>query len=169
MSGISAGDELVVTKWIALGGSSELAFSGREELIRRFPGSFVDRLAAFKDMLDTEPEREAAETLGAGALCPLGEGGIFQALWDMGRKFSLGVDVDLKLIPVRQETIEICNHFDVNPYMYDSRGSLLIAVSNGGRLVRKLRDSGINAAVIGEFTKGNDRIVRNGDKIRYLG
>ena len=33
---------------------------------------------------------------------------------------------------------------------------------------QQLKDAGIPAALIGSMTEGNDRILRNGEEIRYL-
>ena len=79
-----------------------------------------------------------------------------------------GLQVDVKAIPIRQETVEICEFFDVNPYQIMSSGSMLIAAKDGLKVMRALQDAGIPAALIGSMTEGNDRILRNGEEIRYL-
>ena len=45
----------------------------------------------------------------------------------MARGAGVGLEVDLKKIPIRQETVEICNYFGVNPYQIMSSGSMMIA------------------------------------------
>ena len=64
--------------------------------------------------------------------------------------------------------MELCDFVDVNPYKIPSMGALLIASEHGDRLVQTLKSQGIPAAVIGQFTQGNDRIVMNDDEVRYL-
>lgn len=96
------------------------------------------------------------------------EGGIFGALWEMAEASGVGLEVDLKKIPIRQETIEVCEVFDLNPYMLISSGSMLIGTSHGNRLVEELARAGIHSAVIGFATEGRDRIVRNGNEKRFL-
>lgn len=54
------------------------------------------------------------------------EGGIFGALWEMAEASGVGLDIDLKKIPIRQETIEICEVYDINPYLLISSGAMLI-------------------------------------------
>ena len=49
-----------------------------------------------------------------------------------------------------------------------SSGSMMIATDQGHELVRKLENAGIHAAVIGRTNSGNDRILRNGEDVRYL-
>ena len=58
--------------------------------------------------------------------------------------------------------------FDLNPYYTDSTGALLVAVEDGFGLVSVLEREGIHAAVIGRTNDGNDRIIYNQGKKRYL-
>ena len=39
------------------------------------------------------------------------EGGIFGALWEMAEASGVGLEIDLKKIPIRQETVEVCEFF----------------------------------------------------------
>lgn len=96
------------------------------------------------------------------------EGGIFAALWEMAAAANVGLSVELKNIPIRQHTIEVCEYFNLNPYMLRSGGTLLLACTNGARIVEQLRKAGVEAAVIGQTTSGNDRLIRYDDEARFL-
>ena len=53
--------------------------------------------------------------------------------------------------------------------MHDiTEGSMMIAADDGHELVRKLEQAGIHAVVVGRTNSGNDRILRNGEDVRYL-
>ena len=80
----------------------------------------------------------------------------------------MGLDVDLKKIPIRQETVEVCEQFGLNPYLLMSSGAMLIGTEQGEILVRKLQEAGIPGTVIGQAVEGSSRILRNGEEIRYL-
>ena len=86
----------------------------------------------------------------------------------MAEQMKTGLSVDLKAIPVRQETVEICNHFDVNPYILSSSGSLMIVAEDGQILIEKLQNEGIPATIIGKIKKSNDKLVINEDEKRFL-
>lgn len=64
------------------------------------------------------------------------------------RHLASDFEIDLKKIPVRQETIEICEFFGLNPYELISGGSMLMAAEDGNQLVHELEKAGIPAAVI---------------------
>ena len=67
-----------------------------------------------------------------------------------------------------QETIEVCEHYRLNPYQLTSVGSLLMVTDDGEALTDALRSHQIQAVVIGKMTDNNDKILHNGDEIRYL-
>lgn len=166
--GLKPGQDIVVTKWIGLEGSSILAKEKEEELNRELPPELVEQAKDFDKLLSVVPDAKIAMETGVTAMHDVTEGGIFGALWEMASASGVGLDVDLKKIPIRQETIEICEVFDINPYMLISSGSMLIGTDHGSRLVEGLKKAGIHSAVVGFATEGNDRIIRNGEETRYL-
>lgn len=167
-NGLKEGQDLVVTKWIALEGTSIIAKEKEEDLKKILPQQFVDTAKAFDQYLSVLPESRIAVAHGVSAMHDITEGGIFGALWEMGEGAGVGLDIDLKQIPIRQETVEICERYNLNPYHLMSSGSMLIGTDHGASLVRTLKANNIPAALIGQATLGRDRILRNGEDIRYL-
>ncbi len=96
------------------------------------------------------------------------EGGIFGALWELAESSGVGLEIDLKKIPVRQETIEISEFFQINPYELISSGCMLMASPDGNELLRNLQKAGIPAALIGKAMSGNDRVLLNEEERRFL-
>lgn len=165
---LQPGQELVMTKWIALAGTAAIAMRYEEELGIRYPFTLIDRAKELRSLISVAAEARAATHFGACAMHDLSQGGIFGALWEMAERAGTGLEVDLKRIPVKQETIEICEYFDINPYYLYSAGSLLIGTTRAEALIGELARQGIPATVIGRVTGGNDRIIRNGEDIRFL-
>lgn len=60
--------------------------------------------------------------------------------------------MDFRKVPIRQETIEVCEIFDINPYRLESEGSVLLGIRGGQELVQKLRQEGNMAEIIGRQT-----------------
>ena len=96
------------------------------------------------------------------------EEGVLGALWEMADSAGLGMCVEMRELPIRQETVEICEFCHLNPYELTSAGCLLIAAEDGAGLVEELGKAHIPAAVIGRFTDGNDRILMRGEEVSYL-
>lgn len=166
--GLQPGDDLVMTKWAGLEGTSIIAAEKQEELAKRLPSQIIDAALEMREYISVVPEAAVAVKTGVSAMHDVTEGGIFGALWEMGEASGVGILADLKKIPIRQETVEICELFDINPYMLISSGSMLIGTPHGNILVDDLQKQGIPAAVIGRATEGNDRIVVNDEEQRFL-
>jgi len=167
-SGAIPGQDIVVSKWIGIEGTSIIAKEKEAELLKRFPASFVEQAKRFDEYILILDEAATAMKSGVSAMHDVTEGGIFGALWEIAEASGVGLDIDMKKIPVRQETIELCEVFDLNPYMLISSGCLIMVADNGLDLVTALEREGIKGTVIGKVTEGNDRLIRNGEDFRYL-
>ena len=160
--------DVVMTKWLGLEGTAAITDRKLRELQTRYPMPLLEEAAAFEQYLSIVPEAATAAKSGVSAMQVVREGGIFGALWELAQESGVGLVIDLKKIPVKQETIEVCEFFDANPYKLLSGGSLLFTTNKGMKLVELLEQQGIAAAVIGKTTQGNDRILVNEEERRFL-
>lgn len=165
---VRAGQHIVMSKYIGMEGTVVLAKEHGEQLVQRLPQTFIDRAAALEQQLSVVPEAATAVKSNVSYMHDVSTGGIFGALWELAESAGVGLTIDLKAIPVKQETIEICEYFGYNPYTLISGGALLMVTSDGHELVKELEQDGIKATVIGTITDSNDRIIINGDERRYL-
>ncbi len=166
--GARPGMDIVVSKWIGIEGTVILAKERERELLGRYATTFIDRSKDLDAYISVLSEAAVAARSGVSAMHDITEGGIFGALWEMAEASGVGLEIDLKKIPVRQETIEICEFFGLNPYELISGGSMLMAAEDGNQLVHELEKAGIPAAVIGKAMAGNDRVLRNEEERRFL-
>lgn len=167
-AGVKPGMDILVTKTIGLEGTSILAKEKEQALLTRFSQRFVDTAKAFDEQISVVKEGILAAQFGVGAMHDVTEGGIFGALWEMAEGSGVGLEIELLKIPVKQETIEICEFFGINPYGLISSGSMLMAAEDGNGLVMELNKQGIPATIIGKATAGNDRVLLNQDERRFL-
>lgn len=162
------GMDLVMTKYTGMEGTILLAIEKEEELHERYTYDFIHGAKQMMQDLSVLPETLIAGQHGVTAMHNLSEGGVLGALWEMMDGAKTGMEVYLKKIPIRQETVEICEFFGLNPYQILSGGSVLMAAEDGNAVVRSLEKKGIAATVIGTLTDQNDRILLNGEERRYL-
>ncbi len=167
-AGLKPSDELVMTKWAGLEGTAILANDKEEELLTRYSKDFIAGGKEMIQYISVVKDAKIAKEVGISGMHDITEGGIFGALWEIASASNVGVEVDLKKIPIKQETIEICEFFDLNPYMLMSSGCLLIGTPKGNEMVDRLAAAGIPAAVIGRVISGNDKVIINGEERRYL-
>ena len=168
LRGAAPGQDVVISKWIGLEGTSLLARQYGELLSERLPVYFVEEAAGFDRLLSVVPEAATAVKSGVCAMHDVSEGGIFGALWELAEGAGVGLTIDLKKLPLRQETVEVCECCNVNPYELLSGGCLLMTCEDGSVLVSALRAEGIAAVTVGKVTDSNDRILVNEDEVRYL-
>ena len=161
--------DIVVSKWIGMEGIAILTQEKEEELLKRFSARFLAMAKEQARYLSVAKEAAIALKSNVYAMHDVRGGGIFGALWELSQKLGVGLSIDLREIPVKQETIEVCEFFNLNPYELLSGGALLMAAEDGFGLVRKLEEAGIPASLIGRTDKSNDRVVTNGEETRYLG
>ncbi|MCM1087361.1 MAG: AIR synthase-related protein [Muribaculaceae bacterium] len=165
---VRPGQDVVVSKWIGLEGSVRIARECREALRRRYPERMIDEAAEFERFLSVIPEAATAVKSGVCGMHDVSQGGIFGALWELADKAGVGLEIDLKKLPIRQETVELCEFYDLNPYELLSGGALLMTTEDGTALVSALGKEGIPAVIVGKTTAGNDRVLYNEEEKRFL-
>lgn len=160
--------DVVMTKWAGVEGTAIIGAEKEEELRGKFHKAFVDQALGFKAYISVLPESRIAIKYDAVAMHDATEGGVFGALWELGASANVGLEIYLDAIPIRQETIEICEHYDINPYKLISSGVLLIVTKKGTDLVNALKAAGIDGCIIGKTTADSKRVVIQEDTHRVL-
>lgn len=167
-SGARPGQDVVLTNWIGVEGMLRILREKEETLSRRFVPAFIKQIQDMKKYLLASEELRMAKEYGVSAMHQITEGGILAALWNLTEASGTGIKVDLKKISIKQETIEVCEYFHLNPYQMTSAGSVLLVTDDGEGLVSLLEKNGVKATVIGKLTDGNDKVMRNEEEMRYL-
>ena len=170
---MKAKQDLLAVGYTALLGTSMAAKSGEAALLNRFSARYVRECQNLYEKWNPSPlleafaahkERKVLTRLGASAWYPAGGGGVMAALWHFFDGFGLGFEMDLRKLPIRQETVEVCERLELNPYRLYSQGCILLTAENGGQLVRALAEKNIPAQVIGRVNKGiaREMVVQEG-------
>ncbi len=167
-AGVIPGQEIVMTKWAGLEGTAIIAKRKETELLSKYTGDFIAGAKNFMEYISVAAEAGIARKKGVTSMHDVTEGGIFGALWELGEASGVGLEVDLKKILIKQETIEICEFYDLNPYQLISSGVMLMVTDRANELVDELKKNAIPAALIGRITAGNDRVVVNNEEKRFL-
>ena len=163
-----AGSDIVLTKWIGMEGMLRILGDKEAELKTRFSTGFLKKISAYQKEVFADKEIALARELGADRIYQVAEGGIFAGLWNLAKETECGLEVDLKRIPVLQETVEVCEFFRLNPYQLTSAGAMLMVVKNGEDFAQQMNEQGVPAVLIGKLTDNNDKILKNGEEVRYI-
>ena len=162
--------DLVYIGRTASAGTAYLADCYKQKLLSRYSADYVRRMINAYSPIDIEIYNKISEQVRSGiiSLFPVGEGGLFAALWDIGAEHGCGLKTNIKSVSIYQETIELCDFFDVNPYMLMSYGDCILLCNDGEALSKEYTDAGIEASYIGFLTTDNGRVIINNDEERFL-
>ena len=165
---ITPGQDVVISKWIGMEGTIRLAMEYQEKIMSRYPQHLIDEAVAFGEYLSVIPEAATAVKSNVGTMHDVSRGGIFAALWELAESVGVGLAIDLKKIPIKQETVEICEYFSISPYELLSGGCLLMTADDGEELVQALQKEQIPAVVVGKITSNHDKVILNREEKRFL-
>ena len=165
-NGAKPGDVIIMTKWAGLEGTAIIASEREEELERKFGREFVEGAKSFIEMISVVEDALTANEVGVNAMHDPTEGGIANGLHEMAEAARLGFRVYADRIPIREETLRICDFYGLNPLALISSGTLMIAAprNRAEGILKALSERGINASVIGEFVEDPEVrvIIENG-------
>ena len=166
---LKPGDELIVVCPVALKGTSVIAKNKKDKLAERFSAGFIQNCVSLWDAYGAGSiVWKIAQEADASALYAMGEGGFLSALWKMAEASEVGLEADFRKVPIRQETIEVCEIFDLNPYKLQADGAVLIGIRGGEALVQRLRNEGFMAEVIGQTKPGDDMEQITADILKFI-
>lgn len=162
-SGMRSGDIVLLTKAVAVEGTSILAREFGAELKER--GMSEAELAVCRGFLSRigilEEARIAAASGGVSAMHDVTEGGLSTALEELSIAGGHEIRVILENIPVFPETEKICELLDIAPLGLIGSGSLLIACREARcpSLIREIHEAGIQVTVIGKVLEPGHGII----------
>lgn len=165
---VKAGWDILLTRPIALAGTAILAREKEEELKSRYPLRYIEEAKLFDERAALLPEAATAMKSFPCRMFSVSEGGIFGCLWEAARIAGAGLEIELKKIPIRQETVEICDFLGINPYELMSDGTMLVMTPDAESYIQELSKEGLDAIIIGKTQANNDKVIRNDDEIRYI-
>ena len=173
-SGAGVGDSVVLTRGIAIEGTSILAREMPERLVAAGVGQeVIDRSANYlfdPGISVVAAARVATESGGVTGMHDPTEGGLATALWEVAEACGHGLDVDASTVTVLPETETVCRVLDIDPWGLIASGSLLIMVrpEAESNLLKRLAAAGFDPAVIGRVSVGEGVTLRDGSGIAPL-
>ena len=174
-AGARPGDSIVLTKGIAIEGTSVLAreAAGDLESAGVEPG-VIERARSFLFSPGISVARDAAvacETAEVHSMHDPTEGGLATGLLEMARAADVGMIVDAGLIPTLPESRELCAALGLDPFGLIASGALLATVPphDVSGLIDALEGEGIAAYEIGRVTPPDQGLkLRTSDGVRDL-
>ena len=173
-AGARIGDNIILTKGIAVEATSIMAREMEKELIGKFGKVFVSRCKNFvknPGIGILKDSQTAARFAKIHAMHDPTEGGLATGLYELAIASKAGIIVDRDKIPVFSEYQKLCNYFRIIPLGAIASGALLIAVTerDSKRVVFGLKRNGIEASIIGKVVERKKGVkIRENGKLKNL-
>ena len=164
-SNARVGDRVIMTKGPAIEAVGILACQAEEALEKKFGKEIVEKaknyfleMTVVKDALVAAPY--------AHAMHDATEGGLLNGVYEIAAASDTGVTLFEEKIVVPEEIDAVCQHFNIDPLISISEGTLVItaAPENAPRILSELEQTGIAAWDIGEVTPKDRVFVRRNGK-----
>lgn len=173
-AGAKVGDDILITKGIAIEATSILGRKKEKLLRRRFSQRFINRCQETIRRPGLSVLKDAQTAMRCGkvhAMHDPTEGGLATGLHELAMASRVGVLVVKESILILPECRSLCDYFGIDPLGAIASGALLITLNSGDskRVIKGLGEEGIKAAVIGKITAKRKGIkIREGEKVKNL-
>ena len=167
--GARPGDDLILTKGIALEGTAIIAGERSEQLADIMT---PEEIQACGDLLrdpGISVVRDAQLAMEAGevhALHDPTEGGLATGLHELAHASGTGVQIDMDALPLLAQCERICTHLELDPLGLIASGALLIAAASAtsNDILDALAQAGINAVRFGKVVEASQgRVIKQSD------
>ena len=149
-SGAKAGDSIVMTKSAAIEATAIMANDHADKLLKN--GLTTEELVEAREYIAKVSVVEDAKIVwkqNVSCMHDVTEGGVFGAVTELAEASGLGAMIYADQIPVTHLTAKICKILDVSPMRLIGSGSILIVTPDPEKVVKSLRNNGVDATVIG--------------------
>jgi len=169
-----AGDDVLLTKGIAIEGTALIARERATELRRAVDPALLDRARGYLDTPGLSVLRDARALCRAAqphALHDPTEGGLATGLHELADAAGLGIEVEADAITLFPETEALCRHYGLNPLGLIASGALLAVTAPGdtAAALKALAADGITARRIGRMTERAEGVtIRRGGQRQPL-
>ncbi len=168
-AGAKVGDDIIITKGIAIEATSIIGREKEKDLRKRFSQRFITSCKDTIKMPGLSVLKDAQCAIRFGkvhAMHDPTEGGLSTGLHELAIASKVGVLVDRDAIPILPECEQLCDYFGINPLGAIASGALLITLHprHTKKVIEELGKQGIKASVIGKVT-----LQREGLRIRERG
>ncbi len=164
-SGAQLGDDIVVTKKLAMEGTVILINEYREKLEEILSSEEIQEGLDYINYISVLEEGNIGARLQVNSMHDITEGGLLGALWEVAEASFKGFEIYEDKLPLSDVTKKLCSYLNLDPLRLISSGSMLITTSNGQQLVEELKRHGIEGTIIGKITEQKGYLVNSEGKI----
>ncbi len=159
---MQTGDQILLTKGVAVEGTSIIAHEFSERLQTLGVGqAFIRKCQNFAEEISILPEAATARRFaGVTAMHDVTEGGLATALTELSIAGGQRLQIDMATIPIYPQTARICRLLGIDPLGLIGSGSLLLTCrpDESEALAAAIREDGVPVTRIGEVREAGEGI-----------
>jgi len=169
-SGAQTGDNIILTKGIAVEATSIIAQIKNEELRVKYSAEFLQTCRQFIHTPGISVIQDALSAVQFGqvhAMHDPTEGGLATGLHEIAEAAGVGLHIDYDSIAIFPETDQLCREYNLDPLGVIASGALVLTAPplETQRILDGLAGKGIQASVIGRIVLDQEgRKLRKGDR-----
>ncbi len=166
---IRAGDLIILTKGIAIEGTSIIAREKEKTLKKKFGKEFTERAKSFIKRPGISVIRDARAAMESGRVSAMHdptEGGLLGGLYELALLSKTGFTIDSDSIYIYPQCETLCRKYNLDPLRLIASGALIVISppKDAGKIIKNIRKRRIRADIIGEVTSLNKgyKIIKDG-------
>jgi hydrogenase expression/formation protein HypE len=165
-AGAKLGDDIIVTKTLGLEGTYILISDYEQRIEKVLSKEEIEFGKSLINKISVLEEGKIGGEFGVNSMHDITEGGVLGGLFEVAMASNTGFKIFNDKIPILEITKKVCAEFKIDPLRLISSGSMLITTKNGGELIGKLRQKGIDASLIGIICERDGILVDKGNEIK---
>lgn len=169
------GDHVLITKGAAIEAAGLFAVSFPQRIQQAYGPAFAQQAQEIFWQMSTVREALTAASVGVRdrgvtAMHDATECGVYGGLVELAQAAGIGMRIEVKNIPVKPEVAQICQLFEIDPYVSISEGTLLLTCvpQASQAILERIRAEGISADCIGICTEGSEVVLVENSEERLL-
>lgn len=160
-SGARVGDDILLTKGIAIEATSIIASVKSQTLQHKYSADFLHTCRQFIYTPGISVIQDAMTALDSGHISAMHdptEGGLATGLHELAEAAGIGVRIQYEAIPIFPETMTLCAEYGLDPLGAIASGALILttAPQETSRILAGIHHRGIQASIIGKATSAEE-------------
>ena len=164
-AGAKLDDDIIVTKALGLEGTYILINDYEERIQKVLSKEEIEFGKSLINKISVLEEGKIGGEFGVNSMHDITEGGLLGGLFEVAMASNKGFKIYKDKIPMLDITKKVCEEFKIDPLRLISSGSMLITTKNGDELIKKLKEKGIDASIIGKISEHGGILVDKGNEI----
>ena len=164
-AGAKVDDDIIVTKALGLEGTYILINDYEERIQKILSKEEIEFGKSLINKISVLEEGKIGGEFGVNSMHDITEGGLLGGLFEVAMASNKGFKIYKDKIPMFDITKKVCEEFKIDPLRLISSGSMLITTKNGDGLIKKLKEKGIDASIIGKISEHGGILVDKGNEI----